>query len=126
MNEIKDIDELQMLLNAVRETSGTPPDFVDDLKDAAWDVLHEHPGIDCRRWMELLIREFPTEVIDALGTDPEEINEQLNQWWVAMRYLDDVTGLHYTYREWSEVFVTDQSVADYDALVKQLRKSSYQ
>ncbi len=119
---MKEIDELQGLLNALRETSGTPPDFVDDLKDAAWDVLHEHPGADCRRWMECLIREYPNEIIDALGTEPEEINEQLNQWWVAMRYLDDVTGLHYTYREWSEVFVTAQSITDYDSLVKNILK----
>ena len=123
MNEIKEIDELQILLNAVRETSGTPPDFVDDLKDAAWDVLHENPGSNCRMWIETLIGEYPTEVVDALGTDPDEVMDQLAQWWRSMKYNDEITGLCYTFGEWAEVFATDQSVADYNTLVIKLTKN---
>ena len=125
MNDIKEIDELQGLLNAIRETSDVAPDFVDDLKDAAWDVLHENPGSNRRMWIETLIGEYPTEVVDALGTNPDEVMDQLAQWWRSMRYNDEITGLCYTFGEWAEVFATDQSVADYNTLVKQLCKNSY-
>ncbi len=114
------MDELTQIYKILEKSGQDAPDFVEDLKDAAWDVLHENPGSNCRMWIETLIGEYPTEVVDALGTDPDEIMDQLAQWWRSMKYNDEITGLCYTFGEWAEVFASDQSVADYNALVKRL------
>lgn len=131
MNEDKDLKKLNMLMNAFNEVKAEEnqedeldeaPDFYADLKEAAWNILHENPGTDFGDWQMMLIEQYPTEVVDALGTNPPEVFAELSDWWDCMDYDDGVLDIPHTFREWAEYFATERSVELYDLLVETKRK----
>lgn len=131
MNEDKDLKKLNMLMNAFNEVKAEEnqeeeldeaPDFYADLKEAAWNILHENPGTDFGDWQMMLIEQYPTEVVDALGTNPPEVFAELSDWWDCMDYDDGVMEIPHTFREWAEYFATERSVELYDQLVEAKRK----
>lgn len=131
MNEDKDLKKLNMLMNAFNEVKAEEnqedeldeaPDFYADLKEAAWNILHENPGTDFGDWQMMLIEQYPTEVVDALGTNPPEVFAELSYWWDCMDYDDGVLEIPHTFREWAEYFATERSVELYDLLVEAKRK----
>lgn len=81
-------------------------EFTDNLKEAAWQVVKENPGIDCSEWIRTLIRQFPTEVVDALGTDPEDVHHILTDWWDSEDYTTP-DGINETYQGFSEYYYND-------------------
>lgn len=93
-------------------------EFYADLKEAAWNILHENPDTDMESWKMILIEQYPTEVVDALGTNPPEVFADLSDWWESMEYDDGITGLCCTFGEWAEYFATERSVELYDMLVE--------
>ena len=97
-------------------------EFYADLKEAAWNILHENPGTDFGDWQMMLIEQYPTEVVDALGTNPPEVFAELSDWWDCMDYDDGVLEIPHTFREWAEYFATERSVELYDLLVEAKRK----
>lgn len=131
MNEDKDLKKLNMLMNAFNEAKAEEnqeeefdeaSDFYADLKEAAWNILHENPGTDFGDWQMMLIEQYPTEVVDALGTNPPEVFAELSDWWDCMDYDDGVLEIPHTFREWAEYFATERSVELYDLLVEAKRK----
>ena len=131
MSEDKDLKKLNMLMNAFNEVKAEEnqeeeldeaPDFYADLKEAAWNILHENPGTDFGDWQMMLIEQYPTEVVDALGTNPPEVFAELSDWWDCMDYDDGVLEIPHTFREWAEYFATERSVELYDLLVEVKRK----
>ena len=127
----KDLKKLNMLMNAFNEAKAEEnqedeldeaPDFYADLKEAAWNILHENPGTDFGDWQMMLIEQYPTEVVDALGTNPPEVFAELSDWWNCMDYDDGVLEIPHTFREWAEYFATERSVELYDLLVEAKRK----
>lgn len=81
-------------------------EFLADLKQAAWTVVKENPGIDCCGWINMLIQQFPAEVVDALGTNPYEVHHILTDWWESEDYTDP-DGVNDTFRELSEYYCRD-------------------
>ena len=131
MSEDKDLKKLNMLMNAFNEVKAEEnqeeeldeaTDFYADLKEAAWNILHENPGTDFGDWQMMLIEQYPTEVVDALGTNPPEVFAELSDWWDCMDYDDGVLEIPHTFREWAEYFATERSVELYDLLVEAKRK----
>lgn len=130
MSEDKDLKKLNMLMNAFNEVKAEEnqeeeeeaPDFYADLKEAAWNILHENPGTDFGDWQMMLIEQYPTEVVHALGTNPPEVFAELSDWWDCMDYDDGVMEIPHTFREWAEYFATERSVELYDLLVEAKRK----
>lgn len=126
----KDLKKLKILMNAVNEVEeenqeeefDEASDFYADLKEAAWNILHENPGTDFGDWQMMLIEQYPTEVVDALGTNPPEVFAELSDWWDSMDYDDGVMEIPHTFREWAEYFATERSVELYDLLVEAKRK----
>lgn len=57
------------------------PDFVEELKACAFNIVKENPGIDRSEWIDELIRQYPSEVVDAYGTNPTEVFEELSDLW---------------------------------------------
>lgn len=100
----------------------TEDEFNAELKEAAWNILHENPGSEFGDWQDLLIEQYPTEVVDALGTNPPEVYAQLSDWWETMDYDDGVLETSYSFRDWAEYFATERSVELYDLLVEAKRK----
>lgn len=130
MSEDKDLKKLNMLMNAFNEVKAEEnqeeeeeaPNFYADLKEAAWNILHENPGTDFGDWQMMLIEQYPTEVVDALGTNPPEVFAELSDWWDCMDYDDGVLEIPHTFREWAEYFATERSVELYDLLVEAKRE----
>ena len=131
MSEDKDSKKLNMLMNAFNEVKAEEnqeeeldeaPDFYADLKEAAWNILHENPGTDFGDWQMMLIEQYPTEVVDALGTNPPEVFAELSDWWDCMDYDDGVLERPHTCLEWAEYAATERSVELYDLLVEAKRK----
>lgn len=126
----KDLKKLKILMNAINEVEeenqeeefDEASDFYAELKGAAWNILHENPGTDFGDWQMMLIEQYPTEVVDALGTNPPEVFAELSDWWDSMDYDDGVLEIPHTFREWAEYFATERSVELYDLLVEAKRK----
>lgn len=76
IDERKQLDKLRILLNAVRQTEEAP-DFRRELEAVARDVLRENPGADFGQWRRLLMEQYPTEIVDALGTNRREVDAAL-------------------------------------------------
>lgn len=75
------MNELNQLRSVVNMIDEDEPDFFADLKDAAWNVLHENPGIDMDEWMKVLMRQYPAEIVDALGPHEAKVYERLTVLW---------------------------------------------
>lgn len=126
----KDLKKLKILMNAINEVEeenqeeefDEASDFYAELKEAAWNILHENPGTDFGDWQMMLIEQYPTGVVDALGTNPPEVFAELSDWWDCMDYDDGVLEIPHTFREWAEYFATERSVELYDLLVEAKRK----
>ncbi len=56
-------------------------EFEYDILLAADTVKHENPGADFPRWCELLMRQYPAEVVDALGADERTVEVRLKNLW---------------------------------------------
>lgn len=127
MDNNKDLTKLKMLMNAINEVKEDEEfddevDFYEELKEAAWNILHENPDTDLENWKMMLIEQYPTEVVDVLGTNPPEVFAELSDWWDGMGYDDGITDLCYTFRDWAEYFATERSVELYDLLVEAKRE----
>lgn len=110
--EQKDIHKLQMLLNAVEkvkaeEEAEDAPNFEAELVEAGWNIVHENPGIECAEWMDLLVQQYPLEVVDALGNNPFVVFPTLEDWWEQKEYTDPETGDWNTLAGWSEYYATN-------------------
>ncbi len=118
-------EEMQDCIHEIRDIlygDGETIDFYAELKEAAWNILHENPGTDFGDWQDMLIKQYPTEVVDALGTNPPEVFAELSDWWGSMGYDDGITDLCYSFRDWAEYFATERSVELYDLLVEAKRE----
>lgn len=126
MDGNKEFTKLSILMNAINEVEeenqeaelDEEVDFYAELKEAAWNILHENPDTDMESWKMMLIEQYPTEVVDALSTNPPEVFADLSDWWESMEYDDGITGLCSTFGEWAEYFTTERSVELYDMLVE--------
>ncbi|MBD5195179.1 MAG: hypothetical protein HDS87_05605 [Bacteroidales bacterium] len=85
------------------------PDFVEELKTCAFNIVKENPGIDRSEWIDELIRQYPTEVVDAYGTNPSEVFKELSDLW-EMEYTDPETHKWNSFAGWSEYFATDPDI----------------
>ncbi len=93
------------------------PDFVEELKACAYNIVRENPGIERSEWIDELIRQYPAEVVDAYGTNPREVYHELSDLW-EMEYTDPETHEWNSFAGWSEYLMTDP-----DALRDQLDRA---
>ena len=78
----KELIKLKMLLDAVNKLHRDDvPDFLGELKEAAQDVLNGNPDITFEEWKCALMEQYPTEIVDALGTNQEEVKLRLCEIW---------------------------------------------
>ena len=94
------------------------PDFYGELKTAAWNVLHENPGIDMDEWIDILMRQYPTEVVDAIGSHPAETYASLCEMWDD-EYTDPETGECNAFRQWAKRFSSYSAIDRYDKAAEQ-------
>ena len=96
-----ELNKLRMLLNAIDTKDETKaPDFVQELKDIAFKVVIENPGIKRPEWIDILMSEYPGEIIDAYGPTFSHVHTQLTMLWDSF-YIDPITEDRNTFAQWS-------------------------
>ena len=93
---------------------------LDELKQAAFDILRQNPGSDMNDWKDELISGYGNELMDEYGPDPADVHAALSDLWESP-YLDEMSGLEYDFSEWALAFATDESVRMYNDLISQSR-----
>lgn len=91
-------------------------DCMADLKQAAFEYLLLNPGSEFGDWQQGLIESYPAEVVDALGTNPEEVYAALADMWES-DYEDPKTGTCQKFSEWAMSFANEYAVGIYYSLV---------
>lgn len=90
--------------------------IMDELKRAAFMVLHDNAGCEQSDWQDLLIEQFAEQVTDALGNNPNDFFPALADLWES-EYYDEQSGLDMDFHDWAAAFATEQAIEVYDALV---------
>lgn len=107
-------EEISLLAKTLDEMlDDKKTDFYGELKQCAWDVLHENPGYDFDEWLQTLIEQFPTEVVDAIGSHPAKTYASLCELWDD-EYTDSETGVCRTFRQWAKRFGSYSAIDRYD------------
>lgn len=96
--------------------NGQTDPLMQELKEAAFEYLLLNPGSDFGDWQQGMIEQYPTEVVDALGSNPEEVFADLADLWDS-DYLDSKTDVEQKFCEWAEAFATESAVNLYYRLV---------
>lgn len=86
------------------------------LREAAFEYLLLNPGSEFGDWQQGLISDYPTEVVDALGTNLEEVYAELADLWES-DYEDSKTGIEQKFSEWAMSFANENAVGIYYYLV---------
>ena len=117
MERGKELEKLKLLMNAMRSNDMMEPlEWEQELREGAWLLLHNEPGLDREEWKRELISQYPTEVVDTFGTDPAEAYATMDDWWESETYEDENTGLSETYQGWSLIFANEKSIMVFDEL----------
>lgn len=90
--------------------------LMDELRDAAFEYLLLNPGSEFGDWQQGLIQEYSTEVVDALGNNPNEMMSDLADLWES-DYTDPKTGIEQKFSEWAMSFANERAVGVYYFLV---------
>lgn len=91
---------------------------LEELKAVAFQTLLLNPGtLERQDWIDLLVAECGTEVVDAYGTDPADVFSSLEDLWEDC-YLDPATGIEKDFNEWALAFATEEAVDIYYNLVE--------
>ena len=115
-------EEMASLVEALDGMLGEEePDFYGELKQCAWNVLYENPGYGFDEWVQTLMEQYPSEVVDAIGSHPAETYASLADMWDTEDYEDTETGECHTFKDWAEYFATDRSVELYNLLAEARR-----
>lgn len=61
--------------------------LMDELHDAAREVLLLHPGCTRSQWTGILLSQYRAEVTDALGTDTDIIRAALRDIWTRVNTI---------------------------------------
>ena len=86
-------------------------ELLNELRNAAFEVLLLHPGTTRETWVQTLMEQYPAEVTDALGTDTETTRERLNKMW-GEDYTD-TAGVTRSYAEWAALLATENDITEY-------------
>ena len=107
--------KFDLLMQAV-EQAGQQDAAMDELRHAAFEVLLLNPGCEQSAWVDILIEQYGTEVVDAYGNNPTEVFADLADLWESP-YLDKNSGLEYDYKQWALAFATEAAVQMYYDLI---------
>lgn len=82
-----------------------------ELMAAAFETLLFFPGQTFESWKKILLLEYTSEVVEALGSNHEDVEEGLAKLWDTV-YEDECTGISKKYHEWAAL-LKNQAMADY-------------
>lgn len=82
-----------------------------ELRAAAFETLLFFPGQTFESWQKIILLEYTSEVVEVLGSNPEDVKEGLADLWES-EYEDESTGITKKYCEWA-VLLKNQAMVDY-------------
>lgn len=82
-----------------------------ELRAAAFETILFFPGQTFETWQKILLLEYTSEVVEALGSNPEDVKEGLSELWESV-YEDECTGIAKKYCEWAAL-LKDQAMVDF-------------
>lgn len=92
---------------------------LDELKEAAFEYLLLNPGSEFGDWRQGLIEQYATEVVDALGNNPDEVYSDLANLWESD--YTDPNGVCMRFQEWAEALCCESSIEMYYQLSAAVR-----
>lgn len=98
-----------------------PPEWEQELMQGAWQILHDEPGTEREDWIQELLAQYPTEVVDTFGTNPPDAFAMMDDWWDSKEYEDPITGINETYKDWALIFANEMATEVYDTLSDKIR-----
>ena len=110
------LKELRAALDHMPDES---PDFVEDLRRAVFEIIKSGQCDDYVTWMYTLRSCFPTEIIDALGTDEKLIDTTLQKWWNVEKFFDPMSKMELTFERWVVLFSNPDAKKLYDLFVEE-------
>lgn len=103
------------ILSSIIEQADRMEEASKEIKKECFRILHDNPGCDQERWVQLLLDECGDLLIDACGPHPQLISDKVRRLW-SSHYTDPRTGLQKPLSTWAQVFATPDSVQLYDEL----------
>lgn len=97
--------------------------LMDELKESAFEYLLLNPGSEFGDWQQGMLEQCPTEVVDALGCNPDEVFAALADLWES-DYEDPKTGIEQKFSEWAMSFANEYAVGIYYSLVDACQQSA--
>ena len=91
-----------------------------ELKASAFETLLHNPGSEFGDWKQALIGNYATEVVEAYGCNPEDVEASLSDLWETP-YKDASSGLEYYFSTWAEAFCNEASVQMYYDMIEKLK-----
>lgn len=120
--EEKALRKIALLSNAINQVN-EQEDALDELKAASFEALLLNPGSEFGDWQQTLIYEYPAEVADAYGCDPDDAVSSLSDLWETP-YEDTASGLEYTFETWAQCFCNEAAVQMYYDFIEKLKNVS--
>lgn len=80
-------------------------------------MLLLNPGSEQSDWADVLINQYSTEVVDALGNNPTDVYAELADFWESP-YFDENSGLEYDYKTWAQILDNEASVQMYYGMIE--------
>lgn len=123
MDEDKSLSKLMLLKRAIDKLHAQDiPEWEQELREGAWQILHDDPGTDREEWRQELLAQYPTEVVDTFGTNPPEAYAAMDDWWDYKEYEDPRTGINDVYKDWALIFANEKTVEIYEQLAEMRQK----
>ena len=84
-------------------------EFAEDkqrLFDAGFAIMREYAPnyMDRGEWATAMIEDYPKEVTEVFGEEPNHCLAMLSDMWDCDNYLDPNTGIEMQFSEWAEYF----------------------
>lgn len=86
-------------------------EFLNELRNAAFEVLLLHPATTRETWVQTLMEQYAMEVTDAIGTDEEKTRERLKKMWNDT--YTDTAGETRSYADWAALFASQEDITEY-------------
>ncbi len=119
-NEDAVFDKIAILADAMNTMHN---ETLDELKHVAFEALLQNPGSEFGDWQQTLIYEYPSNVVNAYGCDPKDVEASLSDLWETP-YKDTASGLEYTFETWAQCFCNEAAVQMYYDMSEKMKNTN--
>ena len=108
--------DTEKLLDEIMQSEMPQDEAQKELEAAAFEALLLNPGLDRGDWVQILVEQYSTEVVDAYGNNPLVVFPALEDLWDE-QYYDENSQQERAFSEWARAFSNEESVEMYYGLL---------